>query len=263
MSNDVPLMESSNTIPAKRAFFVEALTPVHSTQLDILKLLAVAAMFLDHWNVVFNGGESSIASLIGRLAFPIFAIVFAINLGTNPARWQRAARRLFIAGILCQPFYVAAFRNLPYIHWYTANILFTFAVVAQALYWWNLHEPRWRIAAVMLLVISVYPLTASSFGAAGLLFLIISHACFYISDQAQAKRAAIAWWILLVLLNTPHPIVAGAVILFPWLSIEVSTLLRRKEWISKRLMPGNSFYWIYGGHLAVIAAITILHDYHP
>lgn len=251
-------MAHAHTIPAKRAFFVEVLTPIHGAQLDVLKLVAVAAMLLDHWNTALNGGESGLASLIGRLAFPVFSVVFACNLGNDPIRWKRAAHRLFIAGVLCQPFFTAAFLKAPHIHWYSANILFAFAVVAQSLYWWSLNKLRYRIATLVLLAASIFPLEGPSYGAAGLLFVIVSHACFHITNSAQAKRAAIAWWILLPMVNVFQPIVIGATILFPWLAIELSALLRRRYSAAARFVPSSSFYWIYGGHLAIIAAIVLL-----
>jgi type-F conjugative transfer system pilin acetylase TraX len=231
-----------------------ALIPPHAVQIDILKLVAVVAMIIDHWNTALNDSESDAAFLIGRVAFPIFGIVFALNLGVDPARWRRAARRLFIAALICQPLYMAAFWHVDFIPWYGLNILFAFAVVAQAMYWWSLERVGWRAAAATLLAAFAYPLESSSYGLTGIVFLIVSYVCLHPQNsKVQVKWAKGIWWVFIVALNMGYPIIAFTGALLSWLIIKLSTLFRRPQWTSVRYLPRNAFYWIYGGHLAVIA----------
>jgi type-F conjugative transfer system pilin acetylase TraX len=236
------------------SFLRTALIPPHAAQIDILKFVAVIAMIIDHWNTALNASESDAAFLIGRIAFPIFGIVFALNLRADPARWRRAARRLFVAAVICQPLYTAAFWHVDFIPWYALNILFAFAVVAQAMYWWSLERLGLRVAAAILLATFAYPLASSSYGPTGLAFLMVSYACLYPQNRKiQVKWAESLWWVFVVVLNMGYPIIASAGALLSWLTIKLSTLFRRSQWSSVRYLPRNAFYWIYGGHLAVVA----------
>lgn len=102
-------------------------------QLEALKWIAMASMFTDHIGRHLLGmPHESWAFLLGRLAFPLFALVLAVNLAREGDRAARCARTtLRLAGW-------GALSVLPSI-WargdpMTLNVLFTLALGA-ALCW--------------------------------------------------------------------------------------------------------------------------------
>ena len=113
--------------------------------LEWLKWIAVAAMLLDHvnWFLFAGGGSPQHGTYpwmndVGRLAFPLFALVFSINLARvldSPDRNARAARmfvRLFVAGVVAQ----LAYWVLRGYFW-PLNVLATFAVAAAVALLWQ------------------------------------------------------------------------------------------------------------------------------
>lgn len=113
---------------AGSSFRVASLMPTYFSggALQLLKLVAVGLMTLDHINAHLWGGGSSLAFNLGRVAMPIFAVVFAFNLARPGAldrlAFERLAVRLIGFGLLaCVP-YMALNGTWP------LNILFTFLI---------------------------------------------------------------------------------------------------------------------------------------
>jgi TraX protein len=69
-------------------------------QLEFLKWIALATMFLDHFGRHLLGyGKDTWIFASGRMAFPLFALVLALNLareGERAARAWRTAKRLAV-----------------------------------------------------------------------------------------------------------------------------------------------------------------------
>ncbi|MFT8243196.1 TraX family protein [Roseomonas sp. BN140053] len=136
--------------------------------LDAVKLAAAALMLLDHVNTVLLQGGAMWMWRLGRIAFPLFALVLACHLarGADP---RRAALTLLLFGIPTQPIFALAF---PF-GTAEASILFTLAAGA-ALAGWVAAAPRWRqftlgaglLGAVLLPRIAH---TGVDFGLAGML----------------------------------------------------------------------------------------------
>ncbi|HCN8424453.1 TPA: type-F conjugative transfer system pilin acetylase TraX, partial [Escherichia coli] len=105
--------------------------------------------------------------LAGRGAFPLFALVWGLNLSRHAHIRQPAINRLWGWGIIAQfAYYLAGFP------WYEGNILFAFAVAAQVLTWCETRS-GWRTAAAILLMALWGPLSGTSYGIAGLLMLAV------------------------------------------------------------------------------------------
>ncbi|WP_325938995.1 TraX family protein [Kluyvera cryocrescens] len=51
--------------------------------LDTIKLVAFLAMLLDHFNTLFLSPARPEMYAIGRMAFPLFCLVWAINIGAR------------------------------------------------------------------------------------------------------------------------------------------------------------------------------------
>ena len=91
-----------------------------------LKLIAMAAMFLDHLGVQLYP-QVDILRIIGRIAFPIFAFMIAEGCKYTHDR-LRYFLHLFILAVICQAVYFFA-GGSPYL-----SILFTFSLSILMIY---------------------------------------------------------------------------------------------------------------------------------
>src|SRR5919198_3189105 len=96
-----------------------------SGALEVLKLAALAAMVADHVNKYALGRAYPMMEHIGRLAFPLFALIIAANLRWNTADPQRYFMRLAVWGIASQAIYTWATGRTE------LNILVTLAIGVQ------------------------------------------------------------------------------------------------------------------------------------
>ena len=113
---------------------------------DLLKLIAIAAMLIDHIGGAFFP-EVGVFRWIGRLAFPIFCYCLTVGLlYTHDVR--KYLTRLGIFALVSQPFYILAFHpvgefwaNLT--NW---NIFFTLFLSLLGMY--GLKERKWWLFAL-------------------------------------------------------------------------------------------------------------------
>lgn len=105
---------------------------------EALKWLAVLLMTGDHVARVFFGGYVPVVSELGRIAFPVFAMVMAYNLAQPGADVGKSIRRLLSWGIVAQPFHALAFG-----YWLPVNVLLSFALAAAGV--WCAQGRRWPL----------------------------------------------------------------------------------------------------------------------
>ncbi|WP_202840855.1 TraX family protein [Luteimonas saliphila] len=91
-----------------------------------LKLVAFAAMVLDHVDWLLLDGALGFHDTLGRVVFPVFAVVLGINLARAPdAALPRVLWRLVIVGVVA---------SVPYVYLQGSviplNVLATFAIAA-------------------------------------------------------------------------------------------------------------------------------------
>lgn len=103
---------------------------------ELLKWIALVLMTGDHVAKVFFGGYVPVVSELGRIAFPVFAIVLAYNLAQPGVDALKSFRRLLLWGILAQPAYGLAFG-----FWFPFNILLSFALASVAI--WSIQHRQW------------------------------------------------------------------------------------------------------------------------
>lgn len=109
---------------------------------ELLKWLALLLMTGDHIVTVFRLGYVPVVSELGRVAFPVFALVMAYNLAHPGADVGKSARRLALWGLVATPAAVLAFgQALPF------NVLLTFAASAGCI--WALERRQWALAALL------------------------------------------------------------------------------------------------------------------
>ncbi|HEE9703645.1 TPA: type-F conjugative transfer system pilin acetylase TraX, partial [Escherichia coli] len=158
----------NDSLAARTDTWLQSLLVWSPGQRDIIKTVALVLMVLDHANRILHLDQTWMF-LAGRGAFPLFALVWGINLSCHAHIRQPAINRLWGWAVIAQfAYYVAGFP------WYEGNILFAFAVAAQMLTWCETRS-LWRTAAAILLMALWGPLSGTSYGIAGLLMLAVSH----------------------------------------------------------------------------------------
>ncbi|HYD77315.1 TraX family protein [Ramlibacter sp.] len=216
-------------------------------QLETLKWIGMASMFCDHIGRHLLGlPHESWAFILGRLAFPLFALVLALNLareGDRRARCARATTRLLAWG---------AVSVLPSI-WARGdpamlNVLFTLGLGA-ALCWMleSPAHPAWRALACVAIAGASWFV---EFGTGGV-FLVAAGYLYAIQ-----RGAGLATVVALLVLATAwlNAIFGGWPAFFGTLaSLAVAGLVR--------LLPLHMprwqllFYLVYPTHLALIGAL--------
>jgi len=111
---------------------------------ELLKWLALVLMTGDHAIKVFALGYVPVVTELGRVAFPIFALVMAYNLSRPGADLAKSIRRLSSWAVVATPAAWWAFGFLL-----PLNVLATFAVGAGAIY--ALQARQWPLAAFLLI----------------------------------------------------------------------------------------------------------------
>ena len=102
-----------------------------SRETDVLKLIAIMAMFIDHLGAAIFPGVMEMR-IIGRLAFPIFCYTLAAGCCYTRSMGGYALR-LLIAALISQPFYVTALN-----HWNSDMYALTFQQpVVDAIKWYR------------------------------------------------------------------------------------------------------------------------------
>ncbi|WP_240355045.1 TraX family protein [Pectobacterium brasiliense] len=220
-------------------------------------------MILDHINTLFLKPQIPELYSLGRIAFPLFTLIWAINVNNNPARLQKRANRLWVWSILTQPIFTMTFiEQYPV---YSINILFVFAGVTQLLALRAKFGGKGTFAGVSLLLFMVVPLTPASYGVQGIV-LATSLAVYFSSIQRYRKYALICIAASLLTLNGITYIVSrpADVILFavlPTLLLPAFTITAAQHLssvIPERFMPRRFFYWAYSGHLLILCILAKL-----
>lgn len=200
---------------------------------ELLKWLALVAMTCDHIAQVFYRGYVPLLSEVGRIAFPVFALVMAYNLAQGGDA-GRSMRRLLIWGVIAQPAHALAFGSLL-----PLNVLLSFAVAAGCVL--AIQRRQWLLLVLLAGPVALFV----DYAQAGLLLVL---AGWWFFSSAAAFRAALvllafaglcAWngnaWALLAL-----PVLLLGLADFP---------LPRTRW---------AFYGYYIGHLSLFACLSML-----
>lgn len=212
-----------------------------ATLLDALKLLALVAMTIDHINVALLGRQVEVMTVIGRIAFPVFA--FAAAFGALHTRSPtRYLRRLLLCALAAQPFFWFAFGE----QWWYLNTVFTLlSGVATVLAW----RAGWLWLAPVLLLPSIW----ADYGMAGAVAVPAAALLLSRSWAAIAAGGALLVAVAPDLWPTPSFLVVGA------LASAAALLCWSRA--GCRTSPAGArytFYIYYPAHLAVLAALNHL-----
>lgn len=214
---------------------------------ELLKWVALVLMTGDHVAKVIYGGYVPVVSELGRVAFPVFALVMAYNLAQPNADAAKSLRRLLLWGVISQPVHAWAFGTaLP------LNVLLSFALAAACVV--CVQRRRWWL---LVLLAGPAPLFVD-YQWAGVFFVL---AWWWALSSPPVIRGDNSIWVVYfrgllavaaygpLLLYNGNGWALVAFFLVGWLSDPLRRLpvIPRTRW---------AFYGYYVGHLAVLAALT-------
>ncbi|HEM7419280.1 TPA: conjugal transfer protein TraX [Citrobacter youngae] len=232
--------------------------------LDMVKVLALIAMLADHINTLFLTPGNLLLYAAGRMAFPLFTLIWAMNVQRTPERLQVRANRLWRWAVITQPVFSLAF---AYHHpWWALNILFVFAGVTQLLALQYRFGKKGLMAGVLLLVVLVWPLSPASYGLAGMVLATGMVIATGGQTSAVQRTGVIVSGLSLCCLNgvshvlsLPADTLLFAILptlVFPIMAIYLSIQLCPEG--CPRFMPRHFFYIAYAGHLLVLLILMQL-----
>ncbi len=206
--------------------------------LECLKWLALVLMSADHISTFLYNGELQYLNNAGRVAFPIFAFVFAYNLSRDNAErfFKRSLVRLVAFGAVATPIFI----SLGEIHNYLPlNIMFTLAAGLLCVAAFK-QEKYIETACIVILV--GFAVEYSWIG----LTLILSSYCLIKNGTDRALYCCLISLALLFLINGSFYafLAAPIILLFSVCKLKIP----RFKW---------AFYVYYPLHLAILWLIQV------
>ncbi|HAW1154929.1 TPA: type-F conjugative transfer system pilin acetylase TraX [Escherichia coli] len=248
MTTDNTNTTRNDSLVARTDTWLQSLLVWSPGQRDIIKTVALVLMVLDHANRILHLDQSWMF-LAGRGAFPLFALVWGLNLSRHAHIRQLAINRLWGWAVFSQFWYY--FAGFP---WYEGNILFAFAVAAQVLTWCETRS-GWRTAAAILMMALWGPLSGTSYGIAGLLMLAVSHRLYRAEDRMERLVLVACLLAVIPALNlatSDAAAVAGLV-----MTVLTVGLVSCAGKSLPRFWPGDFFPTFYACHLAVLGVLAL------
>ena len=217
-------------------------------QTDIIKTVALVLMVIDHTGLLL-AHNNELMRLLGRGCFPLFGLVWGMNLARHADIRQSQLNSLWGWALVAQvPFMLIGYP------WYAGNILFAFAVTGQALRWFSL--PFWRYTFAAMAIVAVWiPFSCGSYGMAGVAMLTVS----WLLCRAQAPRERLGCgvlWAIMVLLMNPND--AGESLAGLAIAILVLMVCSSVGGEIKRFWPRHFFVMFYAVHLAVLGIVATM-----
>jgi hypothetical protein len=216
-------------------------------QLEALKWVALASMFLDHFGRHLLGyGQDTWVFALGRIAFPLFAIVFALNLGREgdrAARAARSARRLaFWCAVSVIPSVMA--RGEPML----VNVLGTLALGAALC--WSLASTAPMALRVAVCIAVALASWYVEFGLAG---VFLMPAVYLWSNERRPETAMLALALLLLTAWLNARFDGLAAMLGTLAGLPIAWAVRRLPVSMPRMQL--AFYLVYPLHLLLIGLL--------
>lgn len=232
--------------------------------LDMVKVLALIAMLADHINTLFLTPSNLLLYAAGRMAFPLFTLIWAMNVQRTPERLQMRANRLWRWAVITQPVFSLAFAHHQ--PWWALNILFVFAGVTQLLALQYRFGKKGLMAGVLLLGVLVWPLSPASYGLAGVVLATGMVIATGGQTSAVQRSGVIVSGLSLCCLNGVSHLLSlpADTLLFatlPTLVFPIMAIYLSIQWCPEgcpRFMPRHFFYIAYAGHLLALLILMQL-----
>ena len=240
-----------------------------NTDTNLLKLIAIIAMLLDHLGARVLTQYSELR-IIGRIAFPLFAYCIAVGC-TYTRNIGLYAVRMALMAILVQPLYVTAmghqsmmafdwtknFYRLDMIfrHYYLPKPSILFTLFTGIVVIWTIRDRRYVLTLIMTALVW-YLRNHLDYGEKGVLLMVL----FYVLRERPVCSIAwvaglMTWWGIPALQN--RFALSGkmylstqfyAIMALPLLCIPFKTGIRINKYF---------FYVFYPAHLALIYLLTM------
>jgi hypothetical protein len=216
---------------------------------ELLKIIAIVTMVMDHVAAILYP-DLLILHIIGRLAFPLFAYLVVLGVGSTKKPRKYMATLLLFAVLSQVPYYLA-FGIQPF---QRLNILFSLFLSAVTIYFYNKRSP---LALVPILLSIVFPTEGSYYvvlTAVGMRFMM---------DNPKIGVLALAALNLqfLFIPDIEDQIQILALFALPLIFLHIDNRLKKEI-----LIPENSkaysirkyaFYIFYPLHLALLFLIKM------
>lgn len=215
-------------------------------QTDMIKTVALVLMVIDHTGLLL-AGNNEVMRLLGRGCFPLFGLVWGMNLARHAAIRQSQLNQLWCWALIAQGSFILV--GYP---WYMGNILFTFAVTGQAMRWFSLRSRNDMLLAIAI-VVAWLPLSTDSYGLAGVFMLINSYRLCRATEPVERTGYALLWAVMVLLMNIHDAGQAVAGLAIALLVVGVCSDIGKQV---KRFWPAHFFVLFYTIHLAVLGILA-------
>ncbi|EPK4722951.1 type-F conjugative transfer system pilin acetylase TraX [Klebsiella oxytoca] len=217
-------------------------------QTDMIKTVALVLMVIDHTGLLL-AHNNELMRLLGRGCFPLFGLVWGMNLARYGEIRQSQLNSLWGWALVAQ----VSFMLIGY-PWYTGNILFAFAVTGQMLRWFSLPSWYYALPAVGLLI-TWMPLSVGSYGMAGVGMLIASWLLCRAQRATERLSYGALWAIMVLLMNMND---AGESLAGLAIALLVLMVCSSVGGEIKRFWPRHFFVMFYAVHLAVLGIVATM-----
>lgn len=216
-------------------------------QMDLIKTVALVLMVADHIVLIF-GLDNEWLRLAGRGAFPLFSLVWAMNMAKRPRIRQSSLNRLWGWAIVAQLGWAMGGLRAD-----EGNILFAFAVSGQALWLMQHHGSKMWPFSLMLVLVWL-PFSGGSFGLPGVMTLMLAYGVFMSARRTTRTGLACCLAIGILSLNANSIAFAVAGLVIPGITL---TVLSRSCRLVPRFWPREFFPLFYASHLAVLGLMAM------
>lgn len=256
------MLKSLSLPPRPRTPVLSLAATLSPRELDVVKLVALLAMLVDHINTLFLSPSRPELYALGRMAFPLFTLMWAVNLNRPGRSLQARANRCWLWAVVTQPCFTLAFYGL--VPWYALNILFVFAGVTQLLALTDRAGRRGTLAGLAILVLLLWPLTPASYGLQGLALALCAALYFHPGLVRYRQWLTGGLCVSLLTLNglsllPQWPLATLVMAVLPTVMLPscVLTAVTGQSPDGRRFMPRTFFWWAYAGHLLLLGLVRL------
>lgn len=223
---------------------------------SVLKIIAVSAMFCDHFSVAFFGQTVGVLRLIGRIAFPIFAFMIAEG-ASRTRNIYKYMLRLLVFGVVSEiPFDLVCART--WCSWQYQNVYFTLLLGLIAIWAVNmLCEKNLPVLAAVPILVSAAAaeLLRTDYGAGGVICIVF----FYVFMRCGGVFRK-AGFILAVLVLTVWVVYSPFKVLFnsaEFFSLPAVIIILLYNGEKGFRLNKYFFYGFYPAHLLILGLVSL------
>ena len=217
---------------------------------NALKLIAMAAMVIDHASVIFLGPTSNIFRAIGRISFPIFAFLIAEGAVHTKNKAKYALRLLLFAFLSEIPFDIAL--QGKYLEFSKQNVFFTLFLGLISIYFLDFFRKK---NVGFLGIFTTFGLSflaayiSSNFGFMGVVVITLMYMFAGVKTDARYVGFALAGLVTCFVYVYPANIALASSQIYASLVFIPLALYNGKK---GRKMNKYFFYLFYPAHLLIL-----------